>query len=90
VVEEIEGAKDPGKITIDEISGMTVTMALIPATPVMLLAGFLIFRLFDITKPFPANIADRKIKGGLGVMLDDVVAGVYANICLQLLRAYIL
>jgi len=89
VAEEVFNEKDSGKITIDEIAGMLVAMFLIPPTPGMMLGGFILFRLFDITKPFPAGVADRRLGGGLGVMLDDVVAGVYANLCLQGIRAVI-
>jgi len=87
VAEGYYGQKDSSRITVDEISGMLVAMFLIPATPAMLAAGFLLFRIFDITKPFPAGLADREVGGGLGVMLDDVVAGVYANICLHVIRS---
>ena len=62
-------------------------MFLFPPTLFYLSAGFLLFRVFDIVKPFPAGWIDRKISGGTGVVLDDIVAGIYANISLHLLSA---
>lgn len=85
--EAIYGQKDCGKIVIDEVAGMLITMYLLPATPLYLFAGFLVFRFFDIVKPFPARRIDQNVKGGLGVMLDDVVAGVYSCLCLHVIRA---
>lgn len=72
--------QDSGKIVIDEIAGMYITMLFIPAGFVNLLIGFLCFRAFDIIKPYPISSIDTSIHGGTGVMLDDVVAGVFANI----------
>jgi len=76
--------KDPGGIVIDEIAGVMIAFILIPAHPVWWLAGFLVFRFFDIVKPWPASWCDQKLEGGLGVMLDDVVAGLYTLIVIQL------
>ncbi len=78
-------AKDPGAIVIDEIAGAWVTLIAVTPTPLHLLLGFALFRLFDITKPFPCKWAERRFRGGLGVMADDIVAGVYAALLLQLL-----
>jgi phosphatidylglycerophosphatase A len=83
--EVIYGMKDCGKIVIDEIAGMLVTLYLVPFDWRWLLAGFLLFRLFDIVKPFPARRIDQRVKGGWGVMLDDIAAGIYANVSLQIL-----
>ncbi len=83
--EVIYGEKDCGKIVIDEIAGMLVTLYLVPFDWRWLLGGFLLFRLFDIVKPFPARRIDQRVKGGWGVMLDDFAAGIYANIGLQIL-----
>lgn len=69
---------------IDEIAGMLVTFFLVPWSPGNALAGLLLFRIFDITKPFPVGLIDRKIKGGIGVVADDIVAGFYANAVLRL------
>lgn len=77
-------AKDPGPIVIDEIAGMLVTLAGVAPGWVNLIAGFLLFRLFDIFKPFPCRWAERRFAGGLGVMADDLFAGAYACLCLHL------
>ena len=82
--EVIFGAKDSGKIVIDEIIGFLVTMYLVPFSIVSVVAGFLLFRFFDITKIYPAN-AMEGLGGGPGVVMDDVIAGVYANLSLQIL-----
>ena len=66
--------------------GMVATMFLCPAAGWMAFAaGFALFRLFDIIKPFPAGLIDRRMRGGAGVMLDDLVAAIYANFVLQML-----
>lgn len=76
---------DSSKIVLDEVLGMVATMFANPLTPPWMLGGFVIFRLFDIVKPFPADLIDRRLGGGSGVMLDDLAAGIYANIVLQIL-----
>ncbi|MFI5316726.1 MAG: phosphatidylglycerophosphatase A [Myxococcota bacterium] len=81
--EEILGNHDDGRITIDEVAGMLLSLAWLPARWEVAGVGFLLFRLFDIWKPFPARAAER-LPGGLGVMADDLVAGVYANLGGQL------
>jgi phosphatidylglycerophosphatase A len=83
--EEIFGEHDSSKIVLDEVLGMIATMFLNPLGWASLLGGFLIFRLFDIVKPFPASLIDRRMPGGPGVMLDDLVSGIYANIVLRIL-----
>ncbi len=75
---------DDGRITIDEVAGMLVSLAWLPTRPEVVLSAFLLFRLFDIWKPPPAGAAER-LPGGFGVMADDLVAGVYANLAGQLL-----
>ena len=77
------GREDPGEVVIDEAAGLWI--ALLPAglEPLALLAGLVLFRLFDIAKPWPIGGIDRKIKGGLGIMLDDLVAGAMAALVLQ-------
>lgn len=79
--EKIFGTKDSGLIVIDEIVGFIVTMFMVPFGIKYIVAGFLLFRFFDITKIYPAN-AMEKLGGGPGVVMDDVVAGIYANISL--------
>ena len=71
------GGKDPGAIVVDEVAGMMLAVLAVPLTPTVLLVGFLLFRVFDVVKPFPANVAQR-LRGGVGVMADDLVAGLYA------------
>lgn len=74
---------DSGKIVIDEFCGYLLAVLLIPREGLMLLAAFVLFRLFDIIKPPPIRRIERTLPGGVGVMVDDLVAAVYANICIQ-------
>jgi len=77
------GTHDSGRIVIDEVVGLLVTVACFDCSDwVVLGLGFGLFRLFDIVKPWPIRAVDRKVGGGLGVMLDDVVAGVFAALAL--------
>ncbi|OGL40748.1 MAG: hypothetical protein A3C43_10705 [Candidatus Schekmanbacteria bacterium RIFCSPHIGHO2_02_FULL_38_11] len=80
--EVVFAKKDSGKIVIDEIVGFMVTMFAIPSTLKYVLAGFFLFRVFDIIKPFPIRRFE-KLEGGLGVMLDDFIAGIYVNLILH-------
>jgi phosphatidylglycerophosphatase A len=80
--EVLLGRKDSPSIVIDEIAGYLVAMFLVPAGLWYAAAGFFLFRLFDIIKPFPLKRLE-KISGGLGVMLDDLGAGLYTNVVLQ-------
>ena len=81
--EKILDRGDPGVVVIDEIVGVLIALAAVPLHPVAALAGFALFRLFDIAKPFPVGWVDRHLHGGLGIMRDDVVAGLYALLVLQ-------
>lgn len=72
------GAHDHRSIVFDEMVGFLVTMVGIPVSWEWILAGFMLFRLFDIIKPWPISMLDRRVKGGLGIMLDDVAAGLAA------------
>lgn len=83
--EKILDTPDAGCIVIDEILGMFITLAAAPDHPVAWLLGFTLFRIFDIFKPFPVSWFDRHLHGGLGIMLDDVMAGLYSLACLQLI-----
>jgi len=83
--EKILDRPDAGPIVIDEILGMFITLTLAPAHPAAWVLGFILFRAFDIFKPFPVSWFDRKIHGGIGIMMDDVIAGLYAFCSLQLL-----
>jgi phosphatidylglycerophosphatase A len=83
--EEVFGGKDHSRIVIDEVAGMTTAALFVPAT--WLAAGlvFLTFRVFDVLKPYPAGLIDRRGRGGFGVVGDDLVAGVYAGLVTRLL-----
>jgi phosphatidylglycerophosphatase A len=72
------GVDDHGGIVIDEIAGFAITMWALPADSWTLLAGFLLFRFLDIVKPWPVRVFDQHVLGGLGVMADDIVAGLLA------------
>lgn len=79
------GAKDPQIIVIDEVAGMLVTLLFVPVNWKAAVVGFFLFRLFDVWKPFPARMAQDKLPGGWGVVGDDVMAGIYANLVLQVI-----
>jgi phosphatidylglycerophosphatase A len=84
------GQKDPGCVVIDEVLGQWVALAPFAALDwAWIAAGFLLFRLFDILKPWPVKQAELKFPGGFGVMIDDALAGVYAALGLWLLRVLI-
>lgn len=83
--EKILKQKDSKKIVIDDFAGMLITYLFIPHDIRFIVCGFFLFRMFDVLKVPPANIIE-KYKGSLGVVGDDMIAGVYANICLQLAR----
>ncbi|MGH7262405.1 MAG: phosphatidylglycerophosphatase A family protein [Candidatus Rokuibacteriota bacterium] len=85
-VERLLGLKDPGVIVIDEVAGMMLSVLVLPRTPLILLAAFLCFRVLDIVKPFPARQA-QWLLGGLGVVVDDLIAGAYTLLLLSLSRA---
>jgi phosphatidylglycerophosphatase A len=78
------GGIDPGPVVIDEVLGMLVTLAFIPVGWSGALAGFFLFRVLDVIKPYPANRLES-LHGGLGIMADDAMAGIYANLALRLL-----
>jgi phosphatidylglycerophosphatase A len=77
--------KDPGCIVIDEIAGMVVTLIGLPFNFATAVTGFILFRILDILKPFPIRILDKRVSGGLGIVADDVVAGIFANLLLRIL-----
>jgi phosphatidylglycerophosphatase A len=82
-----EGREDPQKIVMDEVVGMGLTL-LFAHSLASLVAGTVLFRVFDIAKPWPVSLADRRVKGGFGVMLDDVLAAGYALACLLALERW--
>jgi phosphatidylglycerophosphatase A len=87
-VEMESGRQDPGQVVIDEVAGQWIALLYAPVTSANLLAAFLFFRLFDILKPWPARRLE-KFPGGWGIMLDDVAAGVYALLVVQVLQTWI-
>ena len=82
VAERYFGRVDPGHVVVDEVAGMLVTLFLVPVGWIGAIAGFFLFRISDIIKPYPANRLER-LPGGIGIMADDVMAGVYANLVLR-------
>lgn len=84
IAERQFGVTDSGQIVIDEVLGMLMTLAFVPLTWPGVIVGFFVFRALDIVKPFPANAAER-LHGGLGVMADDAMSGVYGNIIVRVL-----
>ena len=83
--EALFGERDSGKITIDEVAGyITATLFLRPSLGVIV-ASFVLFRIFDVVKLWPASYFDREVHGGRGVVLDDVISGLYANLALRAL-----
>ena len=80
---------DHGAIVIDEVLGFLVTLLFVPFSWFNLILGFLLFRFFDITKPFPIRQIDAKLKGGFGVMLDDLLAGIFAGLWLYLINGFL-
>ena len=82
------GLDDPGGIVWDEWVGYLMTMLMAPKGWGWVLLGFVLFRLFDIWKPYPINWFDQQVKGGMGIMLDDIIAGIYALIILQMIAYF--
>jgi len=87
--EKLLGRNDPPEVVIDEVAGFLLTMLFLPSSWLTLSLGFILFRFFDILKPFPIRRLERKVKGGIGVVLDDLLAGIYANFCLRLIILWI-
>lgn len=83
--EKILDQADAGPIVIDEFVGMFITLTAAPNHPVAWILGFLLFRVFDVFKPFPCSWFDQHIHGGFGIMMDDVIAGLYALLSLHIL-----
>ncbi len=81
--EDVIGEHDSGHIVVDEFIGYLVSAYAVPHTHVYLFAAFLLFRIFDILKPFPISWLERRLSGGLGIMADDILAGIFANLLLQ-------
>ncbi len=88
IAEEIFGKTDPGQVVADEVCGFLVTMILVPPTISNIFLGFLLFRLFDIAKPSPIRKFER-LPGGWGIVMDDVLAGVYSCVTLHILGRWV-
>lgn len=86
---KVMGVHDHGGIVWDEFIGMWLAMLAVPLGWPWLLAGFVLFRIFDIAKPWPIGWLDKKVSGGFGIMIDDVLAGLYALLILQLAALYL-
>ncbi len=78
VYEKADGGKDPGAVVIDEVAGQWLVLVAAPLNPLAFFVGFFLFRLLDVLKPWPASWADKQVKGGFGIMLDDILAALYA------------
>lgn len=83
------GVHDHGSIVWDEIVGFFITMLFLPVTWQNVVLGFLLFRVFDIVKPWPIKLLDKHVKGGFGIMVDDVLAGIFAWALLMLAQPYV-
>ena len=83
------GRHDPGNIVWDEMVGYWLTVALVPVTWTWWLAAFVLFRFFDILKPWPIRLAEKRLGGGLGIMFDDVIAAAYAMLILGAIRNFL-
>ena len=81
--EKILNTEDPGCIVIDEIAGILVTFTGLPFNIISVVFGFLIFRALDIWKPYPISWMERHLSGGAGIVMDDVVAGIFSNLLLR-------
>jgi len=87
--EKLYGQKDAQRIVIDEIAGLQWALFLIAPTALHVALGFILFRLFDIVKPFPARLFQERLPGGYGVVGDDLAAALYTNLVLQLLTRFL-
>lgn len=86
--ESYSKAHDESQVVIDEVSGIYVTFLFLPLSVPILVAGFLIFRFFDILKPFPINWLDKNLHSAFGTLFDDVIAGAMSCLCLQIIVYY--
>jgi len=84
IAEQALGGTDPGPVVIDEVVGMLITLLWLPVTPLGAFAGFLVFRVLDVVKPWPSRQFES-LHGGLGIMADDAMAAVYGNLCMRAL-----
>jgi phosphatidylglycerophosphatase A len=82
------GRNDPPEVVVDEVAGFLLTLFLLPLSWLTLCLGFVLFRFFDIAKPFPIRWLEKRLRGGTGIVLDDLMAGVYANLGLRLVLLF--
>lgn len=85
---DLTGDSDPSRVVIDEVAGYLVTMAFIPYDIVYVITGFILFRIFDILKPFPARRLEA-LPGGYGIVFDDLAAGVWSNVLMHIIYIYL-
>lgn len=85
IYEQDKGDHDSPEVVVDEVVGYLIAVTWLPATWQTFLLGFILFRLFDIWKPLFIGVVDRKMKGGVGTVMDDVAAGIVANVILQMI-----
>lgn len=83
------GNPDPSQVVIDEVAALWLILAMVAPSVLGWIAAFACFRFFDVLKPWPVSLADRRIKGGFGIMLDDMVAAIYAMLVLLFLRNFV-
>jgi phosphatidylglycerophosphatase A len=81
--------EDPPFVVIDEVTGLMTSMVFVPISVTHLVCACVFFRLFDIVKPYPIRTIEQRFPGGWGVTLDDVLAGLYANVCVQLVSLFL-
>jgi phosphatidylglycerophosphatase A len=87
--EDVFGGKDHSYIVIDEVAGLVVAGLFVPGTWLATVIAFVLFRLFDVVKPFPANVFDKRVRGGVGVVGDDLIAGIYAGLGARLVLRWL-
>ena len=85
VYENVSGKADPKEVVIDEVVGFIVAMTWLPISWQSLVLGFALFRFLDAVKPFPISFVDRRVKGGVGIVADDLMAGIFTNVILQVI-----
>lgn len=86
--QDLLGKDDPSVVVIDEVAGFVLTMFFLPISWISLASGFVMFRIFDIIKPYPARDMER-LAGGWGIVMDDVMAGIYAHLCVRLILFFL-
>lgn len=83
------GTSDPGAVVVDEVVGQWMVLAVAPFTPIGWLLAFLLFRIFDVLKPWPISLADAHVKGGFGIMIDDVIAALFGMAIMFAMTIYV-